>query len=199
MAIDSNTNSLLPDYSQSEAYQNAVNDSYNSSLNKDLDIAKKLQEYDSLTSGSTYSSGLGGSLNSLSKQLTQDELIARKQERLNAKAADLTKDDSNLMLKVKSAYNTVNNLWEDNSSSGDLKANYMGKEHTMSNKIFEDVNDTMEQSQVKKQKLIDQYNTAEDDPNAKHKVYQLRLLDGYDSNGNPIYICLLYTSPSPRD
>ena len=187
MAIDSNTNSLLPDYSQSEAYQNAVNDSYNASLNKDLDIAQKLKEYDSLLSGSTSSSGLGGSLNSLNKQLTQDELITRKQERLNAKAADLTKDDSNLMLKAKSAYNTVNNLWEDNSSSGDLKANYFGKQHSMSNKIFEDVNATMEDSEARKQELINQYNTAEDDPNARHKVYQLRLRDGYDENGDPIY------------
>ena len=91
------------------------------------------------------------------------------------------------MIKAKEAYNYVNDLWEKDSTSGDLKANYMGKEQTMSNKIFEDVNDTMDESKAKQQELIDQYNNAEDDPNARHKVYQLRLKDGIDEYGNPIY------------
>ncbi|HNW66828.1 MAG TPA: hypothetical protein PKO10_06470, partial [Aliarcobacter cryaerophilus] len=63
----------------------------------------------------------------------------------------------------------------------------MGKTHSMSNKIFEDVDATMEESQIRRQELIDQYNMAEDNPNAKHKVYQLRLKEGFDQNGNPIY------------
>lgn len=117
------------------------------------------------------------------ERLSQNDILQRKQDRLSAKAEDLSKDDSNFMIKAKQAYNTVNNLW----NGQDLKANYMGKEQTMSNKIFENVNDTMEESQAKKQELIDQYNNAEDDPNARHKVYQLRLLDGYDASGNPIY------------
>lgn len=142
-----------------------------------------LKEIDNL-SGSD--SGLG-SLSSFSTQnkimQTQDELLAKKQERISSKVADLTKDDSNLMLKAKAAYNTVNNMWD----GKDLKANYMGKEQSMSNKIFEDVDSTMAESEAKRQELIDQYNMAEDDPNAKHKVYQLRLVDGYDVDGNPIY------------
>lgn len=129
---------------------------------------------------STYSSTPGSEDDS---KLTLEQIAQRKQDRLSKKAIDLSNDDSNFMLKAKSAYNTVNDIW----GGTDVTANYMGREHTMSNKIFENVNDTMEQSQIKKQELIDQYNTAEDDPNAKHKVYQLRLLDGYDSNGNPIY------------
>ena len=129
---------------------------------------------------STYGSTPGSEDDS---KLTLEQIAQRKQDRLSNKAIDLSNDDSNFMLKAKSAYNTVNDIW----GGTDLTANYMGREHTMSNKIFENVNDTMEQSQIKKQKLIDQYNTAEDDPNAKHKVYQLRLLDGYDTNGNPIY------------
>lgn len=142
-----------------------------------------ISAYDRLVSeseGSIYSSTPGSEDDS---KLTLEQIAQRKQDRLSKKAIDLSNDDSNFMLKAKSAYNTVNDIW----GGTDVTANYMGKEHTMSNKIFEDVNDTMEQSQIKKQKLIDQYNTAEDDPNAKHKVYQLRLLDGHDSNGNPIY------------
>ena len=129
---------------------------------------------------STYGSAPGSEDDS---RLTLEQIAQRKQDRLSKKAIDLSNDDSNFMLKAKSAYNTVNDIW----GGTDVTANYMGKQHTMSNKIFENVNDTMEQSQIKKQELIDQYNTAEDDPNARHKVYQLRLLDGYDENGNPIY------------
>lgn len=142
-----------------------------------------ISAYDRLVSeseGSIYSSTPGSEDDS---KLTLEQIAQRKQDRLSKKAIDLSNDDSNFMLKAKSAYNTVNDIW----GGTDVTANYMGREHTMSNKVFENVNDTMEQSQIKKQELIDQYNTAEDDPNAKHKVYQLRLLDGYDSNGNPIY------------
>ena len=150
-----------------------------SSLTQD-EQSKYLQELDSITSGSLGT--LGGSL-SQEKPLTQEEILQRKLDRVSKKTADLTSDDSNLMLKLKSAYNTVNNLWD----GQDLKANYMGKEHTMSNKIFEDVNDSMAESEAKKQELIDQYNNAVDDPNAKHKVYQLRIKDGVDANGNQLY------------
>ena len=118
----------------------------------------------------SYESTYGSTPGSENDKLTIDEIAQRKQDRLSKKAIDLSNDDSNFMLKAKSAYNTVNDIW----GGTDVTANYMGKQHTMSNKIFENVNDTMEQSQIKKQELIDQYNTAEDDPNAKHKVYQQR-------------------------
>ena len=130
---------------------------------------------------------LGQSLNSGSDTSTNlmdmNALAQRKQDRLSNKAVDLSSDDSNFMIKAKEAYNNVNNLWD----GTDLKANYMGKQQTMSNKTFEDVNATIDESKVKQQELIDQYNNAEDDPNSKHKVYQLRLQDGLDEYGNPIY------------
>ena len=132
-------------------------------------------KYYSQLSGSTYSSE--------PKRLSLDEIAAKKEARLAKKRDELIEDDSNFTLKAKSLYNTVNNLWD----GEDLKANYMGKTHSMSNKIFEDVDATMEESQIRRQELIDQYNTAEDNPNAKHKVYQLRLKEGFDQNGNPIY------------
>ena len=133
------------------------------------------QRYYNQLSGSTYSSE--------PKKLSLDEIAAKKEARLAKKRDELIEDDSNFTLKAKSFYNTVNNLWD----GEDLKANYMGKTHSMSNKIFEDVDATMEESQIRRQELIDQYNTAEDNPNAKHKVYQLRLKEGFDQNGNPIY------------
>ena len=133
------------------------------------------QRYYNQLSGSTYSSE--------PKKLSLDEIAAKKEARLAKKRDELIEDDSNFTLKAKSAYNYVNDLWD----GTDLKANYMGKTHSMSNKIFEDVDATMEESQIRRQELIDQYNTAEDNPNAKHKVYQLRLKEGFDQNGNPIY------------
>lgn len=146
---------------------------------EDWKKSQYLKELDTI-SGSSDTFGLGSGLNNT---LSQEELIARKQERVSAKVADLSKDDSNFTIKMKEAYNTVNNLWD----GQDLKATVLGKEHTMSNKIFEDVNATSSESEARKKELIDQYNTAVDDPNAKHKVYQLRLQDGIDENGNPIY------------
>ena len=138
------------------------------------DYANTVNEISNSYSGSTYSNP---------EKLTLEEIAAKKEARLAKKRDELVEDDSNFMLKAKSAYNYVNDLWD----GKDFKANYMGKEHGMSNKIFEDVDATMEESQVKRQELIDQYNMAEDDQNARHKVYQLRLKEGYDQNGNPIY------------
>ena len=133
------------------------------------------ERYYNQLSGSTYSSE--------PKRLSFEEIAAKKEARLAKKRDELIEDDSNFTLKAKSAYNYVNDLW----GGTDLKANYMGKSHSMSNKIFEDTDATIEESQVKRQELIDQYNMAEDDQNARHKVYQLRLKEGYDQNGNPIY------------
>lgn len=149
----------------------------------ELNKSKYLQEYDSL--GTSLNSGSEQQSISIgqNKKFNQDELIARKQARISDKL-DTSSDDSNLTLKAKALYNRVNDLWDGN----DLQAEYMGKKQTMSNKIFEDVNDTMAESEAKKQELISQYNNAVDDPNAKHKVYQLRIKDGYDSNGNPLYV-----------
>ena len=133
------------------------------------------ERYYNQLSGSTYSSE--------PKRLSFEEIAAKKEARLAKKRDELIEDDSNFTLKAKSAYNYVNDLW----GGTDLKANYMGKSHSMSNKIFEDTDATIEESQVKRQELIDQYNMAEDDQNARHKVYQLRLKEGVDENGNPIY------------
>ena len=159
---------------------NSITNSNSISLQEADPLLKQMQEdaedrYYSQLSGSTYSSD--------PKKLSLDEIAAKKEARLAKKRDELIEDDSNFTLKAKSFYNTVNNLWD----GEDLKANYMGKTHSMSNKIFEDVDATMEESQIRRQELIDQYNTAEDNPNAKHKVYQLRLKEGFDQNGNPIY------------
>lgn len=159
---------------------NSTTNSNSISLPEADPLLKQMQEdaeqrYYNQLSGSTYSSE--------PKRLSLDEIAAKKEARLAKKRDELIEDDSNFTLKAKSFYNTVNNLWD----GEDLKANYMGKTHSMSNKIFEDVDATMEESQIRRQELIDQYNTAEDNPNAKHKVYQLRLKEGFDQNGNPIY------------
>lgn len=159
---------------------NSTTNSNSISLPEADPLLKQMQEdaeqrYYNQLSGSTYSSE--------PKRLSLDEIAAKKEARLARKRDELIEDDSNFTLKAKSLYNTVNNLWD----GEDLKANYMGKTHSMSNKIFEDVDATMEESQIRRQELIDQYNTAEDNPNAKHKVYQLRLKEGFDQNGNPIY------------
>ena len=159
---------------------NSTTNSNSISLPEADPLLKQMQEdaeqrYYNQLSGSTYSSE--------PKKLSLDEIAAKKEARLAKKRDELIEDDSNFTLKAKSFYNTVNNLWD----GEDLKANYMGKTHSMSNKIFEDVDATMEESQIRRQELIDQYNTAEDNPNAKHKVYQLRLKEGFDQNGNPIY------------
>ena len=92
------------------------------------------QRYYNQLSGSTYSSE--------PKKLSLDEIAAKKEARLAKKRDELIEDDSNFTLKAKSLYNTVNNLWD----GEDLKANYMCKTHSMSNKIFEDVDATMEES-----------------------------------------------------
>lgn len=159
---------------------NSTTNSNSISLPEADPLLKQMQEdaeqrYYNQLSGSTYSSE--------PKKLSLDEIAAKKEARLAKKRDELIEDDSNFTLKAKSLYNTVNNLWD----GEDLKANYMGKTHSMSNKIFEDVDATMEESQIRRQELIDQYNTAEDNPNAKHKVYQLRLKEGFDQNVNPIY------------
>ena len=158
---------------------NSTTNSNSISLPEADPLLKQMQEdaeqrYYNQLSGSTYSSE--------PKRLSLDEIAAKKEARLAKKRDELIEDDSNFTLKAKSLYNTVNNLWD----GEDLKANYMGKEHGMSNKIFEDVDATMEESQIKRQELIDQYNMAEGDQNARHKVYQLRLKEGYDQNGNPV-------------
>ena len=118
-----------------------------------------------------------------SQMLTPEEIAKKKNERLAKKNFELS-DDTNFTIGAKELYNKVNNLWD----GDDLKVNIGGKQYGTSNKIFEDVNATMEESLARRQELIDQYNSFEDDPNAKHKVYHLRLIDGYDENGNPLYV-----------
>ena len=118
-----------------------------------------------------------------SQMLTPEEIAKKKNERLAKKNLELS-DDTNFTIGAKELYNKVNNLWD----GKDLNVNIGGKQYGTSNKIFEDVNATMEESLARRQELIDQYNNAEDDPNARHKVYQLRLFDGYDQNGNPLYV-----------
>ena len=56
-----------------------------------------LKELDTI-SGSSDTFGLGSGLNNT---LSQEEFIARKQERISAKVADLSKDDSNFTIKMK--------------------------------------------------------------------------------------------------
>ena len=119
---------------------------------------------------------------SYQKRLNLEERTARKKDRMAAKAGTAGQD-SDITLGAKSLWNNVNDLW----GGKDFTANIDGNEVGMSNKIFEDSDTTMGQSQLNRQMLIDQYNSAEDDPNAKHKVYQLRLLDGYDEQGNALY------------
>jgi len=126
----------------------------------------------------------------LQENLTLDEIAERKKARLSAKH-DQAGSDSDLTLAAKSTWNTVNNLW----GGKDFTANVEGQEVGMTNKIFEDSDTTMEQSLVHRQELINQYNAAEDDPNARFKVYQLRLNDGYDEAGNPLYTYKTGISP----
>lgn len=187
--MDSNITSMLPDsdIKNDATFKDIYNEAYSSQINSDLQRSKYLNQLDGLSSGSLGNSPVSASIGSKS-QLSEDDIVARKQKRVTDRVAELTSDDSNLTILAKQAYNKVNNLWENDSSSGDLKANVGGKQHTMSNKIFENVNDSMAQSEIERDKLINEYNSAEDDPNAKHKVYQLRMQDGFDANGNPLYV-----------
>ena len=121
------------------------------------------------------------------KRLTLQEQEERKKLRLGMNQDKDYGQDSDLTIKAKEAYNWVNDFWEDDKRAGDFKVNIAGKQLNTGNTIFEDADTTIEESQANRQALIDQYNAAEDDPNAKHKVYQLRLLDGYDETGNPLY------------
>lgn len=176
--MENNTNPFITDITERDYIDGNVNFSQSEGLGS-IDNANSIyqNELEKLQSNQfgTQSSG--------SKRLSFEEIAARKQERLAKKQENLVEDDSNFLLKAKELYNSVNDLWD----GKDLKANYMGKQHSMSNKSFEDVNATMQESEQRRQELIDQYNSAEDDPNSKHKVYNLRLLDGYDQDGKPIY------------
>ena len=177
----------MTDQELTQYYRDKASGAIDSEITNEEDPLSKFDDYYKQKAAES----LGQSLNSGSDtsvgRMNMSDLAQRKQDRLSNKAIDLSNDDSNFMIKAKEAYNYVNDLWEKNSTSGDLKANYMGKQQSMSNKIFEDVNATMDESKAKQQELIDQYNNAEDDPNARHKVYQLRLKDGIDEYGNPIY------------
>ena len=176
--MENNTNPFITDITERDYIDGNVNFSQSEGLGS-IDNANSIyqNELDKLQSNQF------GTQPSGSKRLSFEEIAARKQERLAKKQENLVEDDSNYLLKAKELYNSVNDLW----GGTDLKANYMGKQHSMSNKSFEDVNATMQESEQRRQELIDQYNSAEDDPNARHKVYNLRLLDGYDQDGKPIY------------
>lgn len=171
-----------------QEYSDALSEtSYAPLVQKEMSYNDKLILQEEMQKLQDIESSLNPGSDTQSNRMDLNALAQRKQDRLSNKAIDLSNDDSNFMIKAKEAYNYVNDLWERDSTSGDLKANYMGKQHTMSNKTFEDVNATMDESKARQQELIDQYNNAEDDPNARHKVYQLRLQDGVDENGNPLY------------
>ena len=160
-------------------------DSYENLLSS-LPVVTQQQQADELTAwqNSLLEPDVYAQQNEIASQmLTPEEIAKKKNERLAKKNLELS-DDTNFTIGAKELYNKVNNLWD----GDDLKVNIGGKQYGTSNKIFEDVNATMEESLARRQELIDQYNNAEDDPNARHKVYQLRLLDGYDQNGNPLYV-----------
>lgn len=160
-------------------------DSYENLLSS-LPVVTQQQQADELTAwqNSLLEPDVYDQQNEIASQmLTPEEIARKKNERLAKKNLELS-DDTNFTIGAKELYNKVNNLWD----GKDLNVNIGGKQYGTSNKIFEDVNATMEESLARRQELIDQYNNAEDDPNARHKVYQLRLLDGYDQNGNPLYV-----------
>jgi len=130
------------------------------------------------------------------KTLSLEEKQLRKEARLAAKRN--LRDDTNLELSIKKAYNAVGGAWntvndyipfvdDKTLDISPVKAVVGGQKRVMGNKIFEDADTTMEESIQHRQALIDEYNNAEDDPYADHKVYQLRLLDGYNEDGTPIY------------
>jgi hypothetical protein len=123
----------------------------------------------------------GTNISGQNTRLSQDEIAQRKAERLSKKSG--AEDDSSLMINAKRAYNVVNDLW----GGKDLQANLYGRKLNLDNKTFEEPGVGIEQSSKNRQELIDQYNSAQDDPNAEHRVYHLRLLDGYDYQGKPLY------------
>lgn len=177
----------MTDQELTQYYRDKASGLIDSDITNEEDPLSKFDDYYKQKAAESLGQSLTSGSDTKSNRMDLNALAQRKQDRLSNKAIDLSNDDSNLMIKAKEAYNYVNDLWERDSTSGDLKANYMGKQHTMSNKTFEDVNATMDESKARQQELIDQYNNAEDDPNARHKVYQLRLQDGVDENGNPLY------------
>lgn len=177
----------MTDQELTQYYRDKASGLIDSDITNEEDPLSKFDDYYKQKAAESLWQSLNSGSDTQSNRMDMNALAQRKQDRLSNKAIDLSNDDSNFMIKAKEAYNNVNDLWERDSTSGDLKANYMGKQHTMSNKTFEDVNATMDESKAKQQELIDQYNNAEDDPNARHKVYQLRLQDGVDENGNPLY------------
>lgn len=120
--------------------------------------------------------------NTFTEKLTSEQIAERKKARLQAKRGTYGQD-SDLTLTAKSLWNSVNDLWD----GTDFKANIEGNQYGMTNKIFGDQDATDTEAEAERQSLVDFYNAQEDDPNAKHKVYQLRLLDGYDEQGNPLY------------